>query len=594
MKKTVLGLLILCGFLFNANAQVKIGNNPDSINSNSLLELESATKGFLPPRMALSSLDNISPMTGSVPAGMLVYNTGGSLSTGFYYWNSSQWVKLINGAENVVLKTTSDTLSKTETIVLASNDITLQLPLISAADDGLKMTVKNVGIHTDLVTVTGSGTNTIDGFATSTLTKFAGQAFIAADGNWIIQGPKFLDHVMGIDEDGSWTTIQEAIDFLNLHMHAPVVIRLEDENFDVNSTISIDLPYPITIEGLAYGMSHVSAGNGLAGKPMFRCTSDCNFKMLHFDANTLSGYGTSAGEDCIRFVGSGTYNEIKDCSFDGFFNTILVSSDAKLWLFENDINGANKNGLLIRSGKANVQIKVSETDFINCRRGINLNKGDSATIQLNLGGYYNKSSTDSAIIYNPGEFVNSKSIKITGNSWNNTGTFISGFDFTRTDGRDANDDLESNAGIADQKPFCNINVLNSTTNRTLTTQNVWYKADWGTNTSSRTCKWTIVNNRITYQPENKRNGVFTVSGNLSINSNSQNVSICIVKNGVSTTRYGETTLRVVTSSQPFQFSFLAYIENIAPGDYFEIYYSNGTSSSKIIQIQDIQWLVETK
>ncbi|MEK7226122.1 MAG: hypothetical protein AAB221_10595, partial [Bacteroidota bacterium] len=125
-------------------------------------------------------------------------------------------------------------------------------------------------------------------------------------------------------------------------------------------------------------------------------------------------------------------------------------------------------------------------------------------------------------------------------------------------------------------------------------QNTWYKADWGSNTSSETCKWTIASNQITYQPANKRNGVFTVSGNLSVNSSSQNISIGIVKNGVTTTRYGETTLRVTTSNQPFQFSFIAFLSDIAPGDYFEIYYSNASSSDKVVKIQDIQWLANTQ
>ena len=119
-------------------------------------------------------------------------------------------------------------------------------------------------------------------------------------------------------------------------------------------------------------------------------------------------------------------------------------------------------------------------------------------------------------------------------------------------------------------------------------------SDWGSNTSSETCKWTIADNRITYQPNNKRNGLFTVAGNLSVNSSNQNISIGIVKNGNSAVRYGETTLRVTTSDQPFQFSFIAFLQDISPGDYFEVYYSNATSSSKVVKLQDIQWFVNTQ
>jgi hypothetical protein len=78
------------------------------------------------------------------------------------------------------------------------------------------------------------------------------------------------------------------------------------------------------------------------------------------------------------------------------------------------------------------------------------------------------------------------------------------------------------------------------------------------------------------------------------NSSSQNISIGIVKNGNSSVRYGETTLRVTTSDQPFQFSFIAYLPDVSAGDYFEIYYSNATSNSKVVKIQDIQWYANTQ
>jgi hypothetical protein len=307
----------------------------------------------------------------------------------------------------------------------------------------------------------------------------------------------------------------------------------------------------------------------------------------------LAGYGTGAGEDAIRLVGSGTYNEIKDCTFDRFYNTILDSTDAELWLFECDISNAQSNAILVHGNVAGVKIRVSETDFIDCKRGMNMDKATNATIQLISGSYSNLNGTDTAIVYRPATFVTPVFISLTGNSWNNIGKFIEGFDFTRSDGRDANVKIESNAGLGDKKPYCFINVLNSATTKTLTTGGTWYKADWGTNTANVICKWTITNNKITYQPNNHRNGIFTIAGNLSVNNDSRNISIGIVKNGVTTTRYGETTLRVTTNNQPFQFSFIAFLEDIAPGDYFEIYY-NSSSSGDIVKIQDIQWLVTSQ
>ena len=113
-----------------ANAQVKIGDNPNTINANSLLELESTNKGFLPPRVALNSTASVAPLTGSVTAGMLVYSSGGSLADGYYYWNGTAWRLVATSELNTVTKSATATLTKNETFVLASNDITLTLPAI--------------------------------------------------------------------------------------------------------------------------------------------------------------------------------------------------------------------------------------------------------------------------------------------------------------------------------------------------------------------------------------------------------------------------------------------------------------------------------
>ncbi len=581
-------------FSICAKAQVKIGDNPAAINSNSLLELESTNKGFLPPRVALNSLASAAPLTGTVPAGMLVFSSGGTLSNGYYYWDGTVWKSLTTGNVNVVSKSATTTLTKSETFVLASNDITLTLPGITAADNGFEITVKNIGSHTDLITVIGSGAATMDGRTNTYLSKYMAQSYVATGGNWVIkQAKKFTENLLIVAENESWTTIQEAIDFLNIHMFGNTIIKLSFSNYDIGSTININLPYALTLQGLSYGTVNINAASGLANKPMFRCLSECYFKMLTFDASTLSNYGTAAGEDAIRFLGSGTYNEVKDCSFDRFYNTITDSTNAELWVFETDISNAQRNGILVHGALPGVILKVAESDFINCKKGINLDKGSGATIQLASGGYYNSSATDTAITYRPSSFTAFASISITGNTWNNTGKYIEGFDFTRTDGRDANAILVSNAGIGDKKPYCFINVLNSNTTKTITTANTWYKADWGANTAFTTCKWTIVDNKITYQPVNKRNGIYTIAGNLSVDKTNSVISIGIVKNGVATTRYGETTLRITTANQPFQFSFVVFLEDIVAGDYFEVYYTSA-GSGDVIKIQDIQWLATTQ
>src|SRR5690349_21040894 len=178
MKRLLL-LFVLC-YAATTMSQVKIGDNPTTINSNSVLELESTNKGFLPPRIALNDKSSIAPLTGTVTAGMLVYSTGGTLADGYYYWNGTAWRLVSTVGLNTVTKSASTTLLKTETMVLASNDITLTLPAVTASDNGWEMTIKNVGTHVHLVTVVGSSSATIDGKANSRLTRYQSHTYVAS------------------------------------------------------------------------------------------------------------------------------------------------------------------------------------------------------------------------------------------------------------------------------------------------------------------------------------------------------------------------------------------------------------------------------
>lgn len=78
-------------------SQVKIGSNPTVVNPNAVLEIESSNKGFLLPRLNLTSTTATSPLTAFVE-GMLVYNTAttGDVTPGLYYSDGSKWVKITN------------------------------------------------------------------------------------------------------------------------------------------------------------------------------------------------------------------------------------------------------------------------------------------------------------------------------------------------------------------------------------------------------------------------------------------------------------------------------------------------------------------
>ena len=102
MRKRILyTFLLLTVFQQITHGQAKIGDNPLSINTNAVLEVESATKGFLMPRLSLSATNSFAPLAAFVE-GMIVYNTAttGSgpyaVTKGIYYCDGTQWIKSNN------------------------------------------------------------------------------------------------------------------------------------------------------------------------------------------------------------------------------------------------------------------------------------------------------------------------------------------------------------------------------------------------------------------------------------------------------------------------------------------------------------------
>ncbi len=102
---------MLTASINSINAQVKIGDNPNTINPNSMLELESTNKGFLPPRVVLNNINLVTPLSSSVTPGMLIYSSGGAVADGYYYWSGTKWLAIntsVNRSNYVLVKTAAD------------------------------------------------------------------------------------------------------------------------------------------------------------------------------------------------------------------------------------------------------------------------------------------------------------------------------------------------------------------------------------------------------------------------------------------------------------------------------------------------------
>jgi hypothetical protein len=373
-----------------------------------------------------------------------------------------------------------------------------------------------------------------------------------------------------------------------MHMEEPSVVKFCGGSYLVSSTIVVNLPYPVSFIGSSYGETSIDAAAGVSGSPLFNCQTECYFKMLDFNA-----YSNASGNDAIQFTASGTYHEVKDCGFYGFNKGIKRSNNSDIWIFETNFENC-KTGIEVSAGSATQgALELSESDFSLCEKGINLISGINESVSIINSNFYNTvSGSDIGINYVPATYTSSLHFSITNNSWNNQGTYMSGFDFTRSDGRDANIFLESNAGMGDNVPKCKINVANNASVTTCTNSLTYYKAAW-TNTSSIPCKFTVSNNKITYQSNNRRNGFAIITGNIQVNSSTPILTIALIKNGVTGTPYGETNIKITAANQPFQFATVIYMNNIGAGDYFELYVYSSASGNQVI-FADVQWYTECR
>ena len=84
---------ILCLFsCLNVQAQTGIGTTTP--NASAKLDVYSTNKGFLPPRVTLTSVTDASTIA-SPAEGLFVYNLGSvGLQAGYYYWNGANWATI--------------------------------------------------------------------------------------------------------------------------------------------------------------------------------------------------------------------------------------------------------------------------------------------------------------------------------------------------------------------------------------------------------------------------------------------------------------------------------------------------------------------
>jgi len=103
MKTTSFLFTFLVLTNFSLWAQVGIGGNPDA---SAQLDVQATDKGLLLPRVSLNDVTNQQlDGTNNATEGLVIYNTNANVNggdgKGFYYFNGTQWTKMVAQPDNI-------------------------------------------------------------------------------------------------------------------------------------------------------------------------------------------------------------------------------------------------------------------------------------------------------------------------------------------------------------------------------------------------------------------------------------------------------------------------------------------------------------
>lgn len=150
-SKVLISLFLSTIIFENIYAQ-NVGIGTQTPNASAKLELSDAARGFLPPRVSLLATNNSSSPVSSPATGLMVYNiaTAGSgtisVSPGYYYYDGSNWVKMVASTTAWLLNGNSGTSASSNFI-----GTTDSVDLISKTNNTERLRIKangKIGIGT--------------------------------------------------------------------------------------------------------------------------------------------------------------------------------------------------------------------------------------------------------------------------------------------------------------------------------------------------------------------------------------------------------------------------------------------------------------
>ena len=406
-------------------------------------------------------------------------------------------------------------------------------------------------------------------------------------GRWNIRGVNQL--IVGAA--GNFATLKEAVDWFNTSAIGHTEILLDADVEVLSDTITVNnSTYALIIRGYGSNGTFLDVtDHAMDGKPFFDLKSFCDIHKLTAQT-TLAGYGTNVGEDFIKCTVPDLYFEVVDIIIDGFYSAVNDTTGSDLFLF-NAIASNCVKGIVRNHSNANpILLDIEVVTFDACMTAIDLVKAGNESFIISQV-VFDGVTGSTAIKYDGTNYIYGGISNIFSCTWNHVGTFLSGFDFTRGDGRDANIEVTACIGTEDRSPHGKINLINGSSGTTIVTAGTFYKAVF-TNTNTYTCKLLMTDNRITYQSDHARDAKMFVTGSLSGDLPNKIVTIGIRKNNTGDI-VSPMTIKCATSGEPYSFGILAYLTEVVKDDYFELFVTCDTSG-RDVTVQNLNIYFESR
>ncbi len=144
-RKILVLVMAFIMFFLTAKTQDNVGIGTTTPHSSALLDLTATNKGLLIPRVVLLAATNgVNPVNGPA-TGLLVYNTSGAMTPGFYYWDGTEWVLVGSGGAAPTCVTLDEAYNCNgagagREITANSGSVSIILPGASTGDVGLDVT----------------------------------------------------------------------------------------------------------------------------------------------------------------------------------------------------------------------------------------------------------------------------------------------------------------------------------------------------------------------------------------------------------------------------------------------------------------------